>query len=66
MTRQRTDGALVRVITPVHGNEKMEEAEARLAGFTRDVVPILDTFIPKKLTTGWRTSRIERYWKKEK
>jgi exosortase D (VPLPA-CTERM-specific) len=47
MTRQRTDGALVRVITPVYGNETMEEAEARLAGFTREVVPILDGFLPK-------------------
>jgi hypothetical protein len=47
MTRQRTDGALVRLITPVYQNEKIEEAEARLAGFTRDVVPILDGFLPK-------------------
>jgi hypothetical protein len=49
MTRQRTDGALVRVITPVYGNERIEEAEAegRLAGFTREIVPILDQFIPK-------------------
>ena len=47
MTRQRTDGALVRVITPVYQNEKIEETEARLAGFTRDVVPILDQYIPK-------------------
>jgi len=47
MTRQRTDGALVRVITPVYEKETIEEAEARLAGFTREVVPILDEFIPK-------------------
>ena len=47
MTRQRTDGALVRVITPVYQNEKVEEAETRLAGFTKEIVPILDEFIPK-------------------
>ena len=47
MTRQRTDGALVRVITPVYKNESMGEAEERLAGFTRELVPILDQFIPK-------------------
>ena len=47
MTRQRTDGALVRVITPVYQNETMEEAEGRLAGFTKEIVPILDGFIPK-------------------
>jgi len=47
LTKQRTDGALVRVITPVYKNEEMAEAEARLAGFTKEVVPILDQFIPK-------------------
>jgi EpsI family protein len=47
LTRQRTDGALVRVITPVYGNEKVEDADARLAGFTKEIVPILDQFIPK-------------------
>ena len=47
MTRQRTDGALVRVITPVYKNESIGEAEERLAGFTRELVPILDQFIPK-------------------
>ena len=47
MTKQRTDGALVRVITPVYKNESMGEAEERLAGFTRELVPILDQFIPK-------------------
>jgi EpsI family protein len=47
LTKQRTDGALVRVITPVYRNEEMSEAEERLSGFTRDVVPILDQFIPK-------------------
>jgi hypothetical protein len=43
----RTDGALVRVITPVYRNETMAEAEERLAGFTKELVPILDQYIPK-------------------
>jgi hypothetical protein len=30
MTKQRTDGALVRLITPVYESENLEEAEARL------------------------------------
>ena len=47
LTRQRTDGALVRVITPVLQGEQVEEAEARLQGFTREIVPVLDEFIPK-------------------
>jgi hypothetical protein len=37
----------VRIITPVYQNEKVEEAEARLAWFTKELVPILDQFIPK-------------------
>jgi len=47
LTRQRTDGALVRVITPVYPDEKIENAEARLQEFTRQIVPVLDGFIPK-------------------
>jgi exosortase D (VPLPA-CTERM-specific) len=47
LTKQRTDGALVRVITPVYQNEKIEEAEGRLAGFTIEIVPILNGFLPK-------------------
>lgn len=47
LTRQRTDGALVRLITPVYANEHLEEAEARLQEFTKEIVPILDEYIPK-------------------
>ena len=46
VTRQRSDGALVRVITPVYLDEKMEDAEARLQGFTREIAPLLGEFIP--------------------
>jgi exosortase D (VPLPA-CTERM-specific) len=47
LTKQRTDGALIRLITPVYEREKLEDAEARLQGFTREIVPVLDGFIPK-------------------
>jgi len=47
LTRQRTDGALVRLITPVYQNEGVEEADRRLAEFTREVVPVLNEFLPK-------------------
>lgn len=47
LTRQRTDGALVRVITPVYPDENIESAEARLQDFTRQIVPVLDGFISK-------------------
>ena len=46
LTRQRTDGALVRLITPIGRNEKVEEADARLQAFTRELVPVLDQFLP--------------------
>ena len=47
ITRRRTDGALVRVITPLYGSERPADAEARLQGFTREVVPVLARFIPR-------------------
>ena len=46
LTRHRTDGALVRVITPVYPDEQLQDAEARLQGFTREIAPILSKFIP--------------------
>ncbi len=45
ISRHRTDGALVRVITPIPGSEG--EARERLENFTRLVFPNLETFIPK-------------------
>jgi EpsI family protein len=47
LTRHRTDGALVRLITPVYENEKLKDADERLQGFTREIVPLLAQFIPE-------------------
>jgi EpsI family protein len=46
LTRQRTDGALVRLITPIGPNEKIEDADTRLQGLMREIVPVLDQFLP--------------------
>jgi len=46
LTRRRTDGALIRLITPVYESEQLGDAEARLQEFTRQIVPVLDTFLP--------------------
>jgi len=46
LTKQRTDGALVRLITPVYESEKLKDAEERLQEFTREIVPVLGEFIP--------------------
>ncbi len=47
LTKHRTDGALVRLITPVYDNEKTEDAEKRLQGFTEKIVPVLKEYIPE-------------------
>jgi exosortase D (VPLPA-CTERM-specific) len=48
LTRQRTDGALVRLITPLYDMEKLDQAEQRLKGFMREIVPVLNRFLPEK------------------
>jgi hypothetical protein len=45
---QRTDGALIRLITPVGETESVAEAETRLQSFLRDIVPVLEEYIPGK------------------
>jgi exosortase D (VPLPA-CTERM-specific) len=47
LTKHRTDGALVRLITPIYGNEDAKEAEKRLQGFTQLMFPVLKSFIPE-------------------
>jgi len=47
LTRQRTDGALVRLITPVYPNEDVAQAEQRLKAFTQAIVPVLNEYLPK-------------------
>jgi EpsI family protein len=42
----RTDGALVRIVTPVGQDEPVESAEQRAANFANQVTPILPRFIP--------------------
>ncbi len=47
LTRQRTDGALVRLVTPVYKDENVADADERLAAFTREIVPVLKEFLPR-------------------
>lgn len=46
MTRNRTDGALIRLTTFVEGNEGVEAADRRLTLFARDVANHLDPYVP--------------------
>lgn len=45
LTRNRTDGALVRLVTAVEGTD-ISSADARLSGFLRTVYPELQPFVP--------------------
>jgi EpsI family protein len=42
----RTDGALVRVVTPI-ANGDVDSAQARALDFTHRVLPLLDSYIPR-------------------
>jgi len=46
LTKQRTDGALVRLITPVSENESTAAADARMQAFLVQVVPVLNCYLP--------------------
>jgi EpsI family protein len=43
LTRRRTDGALIRLITPA--GEDIPAAQQRLAGFSRLLVPVLGNYM---------------------
>ena len=46
LTRNRTDGALVRLVTPLGRNEPESAADGRLSDFLRDTFPILNEYVP--------------------
>lgn len=46
VTRHRTDGALVRAITPIYPAETQKEADQRLRRFVADIRPVLNEFLP--------------------
>jgi exosortase D (VPLPA-CTERM-specific) len=52
LTMQRTDGALIRLITPVYETESLADADARLQNFVRDIVPVLEQYIPGNELAG--------------
>ena len=46
LIKRRTDGALIRVITPIIEPETRDDAEQRLQLFLGSALPILDTYLP--------------------
>jgi len=47
LTRQRTDGALVRVISLVYPGETVEAAEKRMVDFISEFNPVLNEYLPQ-------------------
>ena len=43
----QTDGALVRLVSPISSKERVEEVDQRMAGFLGTVVPLLPAYVPK-------------------
>jgi EpsI family protein len=46
LTRHRTDGAMVRLITPLPRSGDTQQADARLVKFSGQVLPILGQYVP--------------------
>ncbi|MBI5460603.1 MAG: VPLPA-CTERM-specific exosortase XrtD [Gammaproteobacteria bacterium] len=46
VTKKRSDGSLVRLTTRISPDETAEAADARLASFVGDIVPVLKKYIP--------------------
>lgn len=43
----RSDGGMVRLVTPILPNETMAQSQARAVRFARDLYPMLNNYIPK-------------------
>jgi len=46
--QNRTDGALIRLTTPIYPGEIEADADKRLQGFIREFVPILNQYLPSE------------------
>jgi len=46
LVKRRTDGALIRVISPVAPSEKIEDTEKRIQSFIGNIIPVMNGFIP--------------------
>jgi len=47
MTMNRSDGSLVRMITPLRSGETAEAGQQRLLAFAAEVLPLMDTYVPR-------------------
>ena len=49
--KNRTDGALVRLTTPLYPGENESDADKRLQEFTQALVPNLDRYLPSETSS---------------
>ena len=61
LTRHRTDGALVRIITPLAPDESPADGDRRLEGFLKQLIPILNQYLPGKDLDTARKRDAARY-----
>ncbi len=47
ISMNRSDGSLLRVITPVNGDEPLESATARARSFSEQLLRVLDPYVPR-------------------
>ena len=47
LTKNRTDGSLVRLVTPIDSHESVELGDQRLGKFARTIVPLLNEYVPQ-------------------
>ena len=52
ITKNRTDGALVRLVTPLYPGESEDVADARLRSFIDDLAPRLKAYLPSETTSN--------------
>jgi EpsI family protein len=57
ITRNRTDGALIRLTTPIYPGEEEEAADQRLRTFIRDATPRLKEYLPPETLPLARTAQ---------
>ena len=43
----RSDGGMVRIVTPMLPNENLEQSQARATEFAKNLYPMLDSYIPR-------------------
>ena len=60
MFKNRTDGALVRLTTPVDPTEGEAHAEQRLREFTRIIVPALKGYLPAPVSSSAASAKSEK------